>query len=282
MTIPQPTTNGNEVISRSQSISTQCATSSKPPQQKSRATRKKRSKVTRDDTVAERLKFILTGRVFRLDEVLAAFRSTYPDAYPNDPDGAKRFYQTVKTTLSKRNEFIKFGKLSHMRGKGDLWHYDPSRIPGLKSELRKKGLLGSSNATLKKRGSASSSSSDSPSTTLSPTTATEAQHNYHEMPGPSNPSAAVSPNFALSHPVIHSSQFVSSDVQPIANEPMQPALYAELGSATSAQWSLLGPVSAMPAIPRAVYTETVAPPSYNAAFQTTFPYSMYPPYSFGQ
>lgn len=171
-----------------------------------------------------------------------------------------------------------------MRGKGDLWHYDPSRIPGLKSELRKKGLLGPNNATLKKRGSASPSSFDSPSTTLSPATATEAQYNYHEMPGPSNPSAAVGTNLALSHPVIHSPQFVSNDFQPVANETMQPALYAEHGSATSAQWSLLGPVSAMPVTPRAggVYTETVAPPSYNAAFQTTFPFPMYPPYSFGQ
>lgn len=81
----------SEVIPRSQPISTQRATPSKPPQQKSRAARQKRSKVTRDDTVADRLKFILTGRVFRLDEVLATFRNTYPDAYPNDPDGAKRF-----------------------------------------------------------------------------------------------------------------------------------------------------------------------------------------------
>ncbi|KAG8920995.1 hypothetical protein FRC00_009265 [Tulasnella sp. 408] len=266
----QPTATGSEEID-SQQIPTPAASSSNSLQPKKWVARKKRSRLARDETVAERLKSILTGRVLRLDEVLATFRSAYPDAYPEDSDGAKRFYETVKTTLSKRNEFVKFEKMSYMRGKGDLWHYDPTRVPGLKTELRKKGLLAPNDRALKKRGSTSSSSSSaySPSTSLSFSTAPEVGYNHPEVAGPSSAPRSFDTSFA----------FDSS-----LNQPMQPTLYMESGSATSAQWSLWEPPPTIPAMTGAgaVYTQASAQPNYNSVFPTDFPFTIYPPYSYSQ
>ncbi|KIO17361.1 hypothetical protein M407DRAFT_32976 [Tulasnella calospora MUT 4182] len=272
ITTEQPMATRSEVVESQQiSMQPQAASSSNSLQPMSRVVRKKRSRIARDETVAERLKSILTGRVLRLDEVLATFRSTYPDAYPDDSDSAKRFYETVKTTLSKRNEFVKYEKMSYMRGKGDLWHYDPTRVPGLKTELRKKGLLAPRDRALQKRGSTSSaaSSTDFPSTTLSFMTAPEIEYNQPELPGPSSAPTVLDTNFPF---------------DPSFNQPMQTTLYVESGSATSAQWSFWEPTSTIPAMPgaEAVYTQTPAPPSYNSAFQTDFPFTIYPPYSFSR
>ncbi|KAG9050261.1 hypothetical protein FS837_006702 [Tulasnella sp. UAMH 9824] len=266
----QPMATGSEGVD-SQQIRTPPASSSNLLQPKNRVVRKKRSRHARDETVAERLKSILTGRVLRLDEVLATFRSTYPDAYPEDSDGAKRFYETIKTTLSKRNEFVKFEKMSYMRGKGDLWHYDPTRVPGLKTDLRKKGLLAPNDRALKKRGSTSSSASSaySPSTSLSFTTAPEVDYNHAETAGPSSAPTSLDANFAF---------------DPSLNQLMQPTLYVESGSATSAQWSLWEPPPTIPAMPGAgaVYTQTPAQPNYNSAFPPDFPFTIYQPYSYNQ
>ncbi|KAG8922467.1 hypothetical protein FRC01_013991 [Tulasnella sp. 417] len=268
----QTTVTGSESIESEQSfMQPRAASSSNSLQPKYRVARKKRSRVGRDETVAERLKSILTGRVLRLDEVLATFRSTYPDAYPDNQESAKRFYETVKTTLSKRNEFVKFEKMAYMRGKGDLWHYDPTRVPGLKTELRKKGLLAPNDRALQKRASTSSSadSTASPVTPLSSSTAHEAEYHLLDIPGPSSAPVTFDTNFAL---------------EPSLHQPMQATVYEDFGSVTPAQWSLWQPTSTLPAMTgaEAIYTQTPGPPNYNSTFQTEFPFTVYPPYSYSQ
>lgn len=161
--------------------------------------------------------------------------------------------------------------MSYMRGKGDLWHYDSTRVPGLKTELRKKGLLAPNDRALKKRGSSSSSASSvySPSTSLSFTTAPEVDYNHPEIAGPSSAPTPLDTNFAF---------------DPSFNQPMQPRLYMESGSATSAQWSPWEPPPTIPAMTGAgtFYTQTLAQPNYNSAFPTDFPFTVYPPYSYSQ
>ncbi|KAG9006868.1 hypothetical protein FRB90_009672, partial [Tulasnella sp. 427] len=197
--------------------------------------------------------------------------------------------ETIKTTLSKRNEFVKYGKMAHMRGKGDLWHYDPTRIPGLKSELRKKGLLKPKARASEKRGSPSAAAPGHvPPSTSRSLRATEvpAEHRSSEQPESSVPSRPRKPSLGLTHSTIPFSPYGSSQLHSSANADVPAALYIDTGRAISAPWS---PWNSGPSVPEGngagssgYYMQPTAHPTFLVNQPPSAQFAIYPPYNFGQ